>query len=1018
MSAIIQTYIKSIQQEFDTKQSVEHSFRPALKTLLESLNDKILAQNETQRITWVGMPDFTIKDAKNNTVNIWRIEAKDLYVDLHEDKNKEQIDRYRNAFDNFIYTNNLTFLFYRNGKLVDSVSLWSATRSQITWHTNDLFADNVLKLERLLRDFLSFQWLTISSPEKLAKAMAQKAQLIKYAIENIFADENERWALYSQYTTFKELLVHDLTEGQFADMYAQTIAYWLFAARLHDPELDTFSRAEAEKLIPKSNPFIRWLFKQIATDDEFDDRIAHVVDDLVHIFLHCNVLAILKNYGKQTKLHDPIIHFYETFLWEYDESMRKKRGVYYTPLPVVQFIVRGVDHILKTEFWIRNWIANTDKIDHDFMEQWKKVKKQIHRVQILDPAVWTGTFLNEVITYIYDNYFSWQWWVRPEYVSKDLLPRIWWFEILMASYTIAHVKLWLTLNDTWWNKDDRINIYLTNSLEEPHNNIWTLFSQQLAKESEDASRVKKEQPIMIVMGNPPYSVSSSNKWEWIQNLIVDYKKNLNERKINIDDDYIKFIRFAQYFVEKNKEWVVAYISNNSYIDGVTHRQMRKVLLETFDKIYIYDLHWNSKKKEKSPDGSVDQNVFDIMQWVSIIFAIRTDKKSKWFAEVYHYDSWWKRELKYEKLTNSLPTDVEWTKLKPQTPYFFFVPKDFDAEKRYLKWVKMSELFLEISSWIESQKDELTMQNTIEKITLIKNTFISQNISELKNLYKIKEWRDWNIASAKLDIMTNDPLIITVLFRLFDYKYTLFTWRLRGFLAWPRNLSAHLLHENIALLFTRQWKNDWPNTMITKNMISRHTLTSETTFAPFYLYDTNIDWNIVKKENINKALLPAFVQNENIENIINYIYAVLHSPTYRETYKEFLKIDFPRIPFTEDKDIFWKLVEKGSELRKFHLMEHEMSDKLTTTYPISWENIVEKPSFKENKVFINKNQYFDNIPQEAREFYIWWYQPAQKRLKDRKWEILSYKDIMHRQKIIIALINTHKIMKEIDEIKFL
>jgi hypothetical protein len=325
MSSLIQSYIASIQAEFDTQQSTEHSFRSALKTLLESIDPSILALNESQRITGVGMPDFTIKDKKNNTINIGWIEAKDLYVDLDEKKNSDQLGRYLKAFDNFIYTNNLTFHFYRNGKKVDTVTLGSCDRKNIARTTSDLFADNVLKLHRLLVDFLAYSGQTITSPEKLARAMAQKAQLIKYAIENIFAEEGQNASLYNQFLSFKDLLVHDLTEGQFADMYAQTIAYGLFAARLYDPILPTFSREEAEKLIPKSTPFIRWLFKQLASDDQFDDRVVHIVDDLVHIFLHCDVATILKTYGRGTQMQDPIIHFYETFLGEYDATMRKKR---------------------------------------------------------------------------------------------------------------------------------------------------------------------------------------------------------------------------------------------------------------------------------------------------------------------------------------------------------------------------------------------------------------------------------------------------------------------------------------------------------------------------------------------------------------------------------------------------------------------------------------------------------------------------------------------------------------------
>ena len=1060
MSSLIISYISSIQSEFNTGQSTEHSFRSALKTLLESLNPKILALNESQRITGVGMPDFTIKDTKNNTINIGWIEAKDLYVDLDEKKNSDQLGRYLSAFDNFVYTNNLTFKFYRGGKLVESVSLWSCDKKTITWNTSDLFGDATVKLERLLVDFLSYSGQTISSPAKLAHAMAQKAQLIKYAIQHIFQEDGDQAWLYSQYLTFKDMLISDLTEDQFADMYAQTIAYGLFAARLHDHNLDTFSRYEAEKLIPKSTPFVRWLFRQMANDDEFDDRVAHIIDDLVNIFLHTDVAGLLKQYNKETGRNDPIIHFYETFLWEYDPAMRKKRWVYYTPEAVVKVIVRGVDHLLKSEFGLSRGLADTSKIEHSFLEQGKKINKQVHRVQVLDPATGTGTFLDETIKYIHDTYFAGQAGAWSGYVGQDLLPRIWGFEILMASYTMAHLKLGLTLEHLGIDSsDERLNIFLTNSLEEPHDHLGTLFSAQLARESEEASKVKKEQPIMVVMGNPPYSVSSNNKWEWIQNLIADYKKNLNERKINIDDDYVKFIRFAQYFVDNNKEGIIWFITNNSYVDGVTYRQMRKTLMESFDKIYIYNLHGDGRKKEVTPEWWKDENVFDIMQGVSIIFAVK-NSTSKKLASVYHYDSYGKRDIKYERLEIQTIEDIKWEKLIPKEPYYFFVPKDFALEEKYNNGVKLDQLFSSISIGIETQNDVLTIRETVNDAQMVLNDFKHLSEDNIKTKYSInKEWRDRQISRAKNDVLSNDPHIVKILYRLFDDRYTIFSGCARGFLAWPRSLSSHIIQPNLSLIFTRQSKNTSSHIMVSKDMICRHALTWETTFSPLYLYNKWLDGEMTRSVNMDMSIVQGICERLGMEwdeqspsgllrasqwqgdgrstvwpeDIFDYIYAVLHSPTYRETYKEFLKIDFPRVPFTTDQEVFRQLVEKGHELRLRHLMEHQHSDALITTYPVGWDNKVEKIVFDASgddgllrssqwqvtgKVWINATQYVDHVPQVAREFYIWGYQPAQKWLKDRKDKTLSYEDIMHYQKIIVALTNTARVMEEIDGINFL
>jgi predicted helicase len=413
----------------------------------------------------------------------------------------------------------------------------------------------------------------------------------------------------------------------------------MFAARLHDPTLATFSRQEAAELIPKSNPFLRKLFGYIAGPD-IDDRIKWIVDSLVEIFLACNVEEILKKYnkfsspsGRSGGAEDPIIHFYETFLSEYDPKLRKARGVWYTPQPVVNFIVRAVDDILKTEFDLPQGLADTSKTKIKVDVQGKKVEQEVHKVQILDPATGTGTFLAEVVKHIHKK-FAGQQGIWSNYVETHLIPRLNGFELLMASYAMAHLKLDLLLKETGYKptetslrgtkqSDQRLRVYLTNSLEESHPDTGTLFANWLSSEANEANHIKRDNPVMVVMGNPPYSVSSNNKGEWIESLTADYKKNLNERNIQpLSDDYIKFIRYGQHFIEKTGEGILAYISNNSFIDGIIHRKMREELMKTFDKIYILDLHGNAKKKEVSPDGSVDQNVFDIMQGVSINIFVK------------------------------------------------------------------------------------------------------------------------------------------------------------------------------------------------------------------------------------------------------------------------------------------------------------------------------------------------------------------------------------------------------------
>ncbi|MBP8888290.1 MAG: N-6 DNA methylase, partial [Flavobacterium sp.] len=644
-------YIENINSKYKLGNATEHTFRGTLEQLIETIVPDIRATNEPKRQS-CGAPDYILTKVKKD-IPIGFIEAKDMGdKDLSGSKktgNKEQFDRYKASLGNLIFTDYLDFHLYRDGQFVTKIAIGEITDKGIVPLT-----ENFSSFENLIKEFCTHVGQTIKSSKKLAEMMAGKARLLSEVIEKaLTSDEthNEDSTLKDQMNAFKEILIHDITPKGFADVYSQTIAYGLFAARLHDPTLPTFSRQEAAELIPKSNPFLRKLFGYIAGPD-IDDRIKWIVDGLVEIFLACNVEEILKNYGKSTKMEDPIIHFYETFLSEYDPKLRKARGVWYTPKPVVNFIVRAVDDILKTEFDLPQGLADNSKTKIKIDLQGKKVEQEVHKVQILDPATGTGTFLAEVVKHIH-NKFKGQQGVWSNYVETHLLPRLNGFELLMASYAMAHLQMDLLLTETGFKptKDQRLKIYLTNSLEESHPDTGTLFANWLSSEANEANFIKRDTPVMCIVGNPPYASSSTNKGKWIESLTADYKKDLKEKSYNsLSDDYVKFIRFGQYFIDKNGSGILAYISNNSFIDGITHRQMRKHLLESFDKIYILDLHGNAKKKEVCLDGSVDQNVFDIMQGVSINIFVKTgNKKKNELGKVFHYDLQGKRDFKYDFL---------------------------------------------------------------------------------------------------------------------------------------------------------------------------------------------------------------------------------------------------------------------------------------------------------------------------------------------------------------------------------
>ena len=598
-------------------------FENLLKEIFESINVKRI-DHDAKAIDG-NKPDFVIRKFD---IPILYIEAKDIGVSLDKIEKSEQMARYF-GYANLVLTDYVEFRFYRNGfKYQEPIKI---ADYDIKNRTISPLPQNFELLNKTLIDFAQSHKEPIRSGEHLAKIMGGKAQRIRDNLLQFLSIASEKNSEINKiYNTLKKLLVHDLKTEAFADMYAQTLVYGLFVARYHDKTPENFTRREARELVPTSNPFLRHFFDHIVGAD-FDKRLEYIVDELCEVFSHADIPALMKQYfkddlwGNTQEGPDPVIHFYEDFLREYDAELRKKLGAYYTPQPVVRFIVRAVDHLLKKEFNLPSGLADTSKTQNG-----------IHKVQILDPAVGTGTFLSAVIRSIYlqlkDSGQIGRW---TTYVHHDLLPRLHGFEIMMAPYTIAHLKLSMAFKATGFKHfNRRLGIYLTNSLEEPDNigNLFTGFgfAESIAEESKEAAIIKNETPIMVVIGNPPYSVSSANKGDWILNLIKDYKKDLNERNIQpLSDDYIKFIRYAEHFIEKNKTGIVAMITNNSFLDGIIHRQMRKHLLETFDEIYVLDLHGNSKKKETAPDGSKDENVFDIKQGVAISIMIRkSDKKDK------------------------------------------------------------------------------------------------------------------------------------------------------------------------------------------------------------------------------------------------------------------------------------------------------------------------------------------------------------------------------------------------------
>ena len=1071
----IQGYLAEVRVLYASGSSTEHSFRPALAKLFGSIDPALTVINEPKHLTDVGAPDFVFN---RDDVAIGWCEAKDIGKDVRKfaatDYGKAQKERYKKGLPNLIYTNGLDFEFIREGEAVDFITVADPIP------TLPARAENFLMLENRLRDFAQVTPLSISSSSKLAAMMAGKAAIIKDIMGRaLVADMKVRDGtgtvtdLIGQYEAFKARLIHDITVAEFADVYAETIAYGLFAARLHDETPDTFTRAEALDLLPKTNPFLRELFIYIAGPN-LDERLRRVIDELCHVFCATDMDRVLRNFGKITKRNDPFLHFYEDFLAEYNPAKRKARGVWYTPEPVVNFIVRAVDELLKTEFGLADGLADTSKIkiDWDTGQNDPKtgkaatIKKEVHRVQILDPATGTGTFLAEVVKLVSERIKGVAPGQLSAYIERDLIPRLHGFELLMASYAMCHMKLDMILTRLGYKPSanpPRLGVYLTNSLEGGERVLQTFdfgIQRAIAEESKQANNVKRQTPIMCVVGNPPYSGISQNNGKWITDKIEDYKYvdgvHFAERRHWLQDDYVKFLRLAEYMIEQNGEGVLGFITNHGYLDNPTFRGMRWHLMQTFDRIHVLDLHGNSNKKEIGPNGTPDKNVFDIMQGVAIIVAVKHRHKSKApkpLAEVRHGELWGTRDGKYAQLWDGTAASLTPTVLPHKAPIHPFVLRDYDVEAEYAKGISVAKLMSANVAGIVTARDGLVIGLNTQELTERISAFADPAASDAEirgrffggkadGKYPAGDSRGWKLPSARKALQAADWRndIQSIAYRPFDTRSILsrpdmVDW---GRVEFMRNFQSGA---NLAASFTRtiEGGRGFADFLVHDLPITHHTLSIKEVnyLAPLYLYPdegtldksvrVNFDVKLFAQMRKAAGLTGPLTAPDGTDHfrrttgdarpdevkVFDYIYGVLHCPEYRTTYAEFLKIDFPRIPFPASPASFRTISEKGEALRRLHLMEDAAIG--ATPYPFygDGDSLVNKPRYENEKVWINADQYFDGVPAIAWGLHIGGYQPAQKWLKDRKGRALTYDDIRHYQRIIKVLVETSRIMRTIE-----
>jgi len=1080
-------YLHSIESAFATGQATEHTYRPALKRLLESLLPAVIATNEPKRSA-CGAPDFSVA---RNGLTIGYVEAKDTGVSLDDAEKSEQLQRYR-TLPNLILTDYLEFRWY-----VDGQPRGSARAGRI--RPDGKIARDLqgrAAVLALLSSFLEHAPAPIATPLDLARRMAVIAHEIRNLIIAALQHGLASQLLCDLRESFARALLPELDRPEkapeFADMYAQTLAYGLFAARCnHQGPPGSFRRIGAAAEIPKTNPFLRQLFETITGTQLNDEPYAGYVDDLVQLLSYADINAILAEFGKRTKQQDPIVHFYETFLSTYDPKLREMRGVYYTPEPVVSYIVRSVDLLLRERFGLAGGLAETSKTTYRNTAHTQPRDEQAPRVLILDPACGAGTFLYSVVDLIREQFKAQrnagQW---SGFVKEQLLPRLFGFELLMAPYAVAHLKLGLQLaghdltpeqQAIWaydFSGDDRLGIYLTNTLEEAERKVQTLYGplRAISDEANAAARIKRDMPILVVMGNPPYSGHSANRsWEnkdgkrvptFIGKLVRDYYfvdgQPLGERNPKwLQDDYVKFIRWAQWRIERTGAGILAFITNHGYLDNPTFRGMRQQLMKAFNDIYILDLHGSSKKKEKAPDGSKDENVFDIQQGVAIGIFVKEPKKKR-TAKVHHAELWGTRAGKYEQLRASDLAVTRWKLFAPTSPDYFFLWSERKSKDEYDKGWKASDIMPVQSVTVVTARDSLTVGWTEQDIWARVRHFAGLSGEEARQHYQLgKDSNDWKVALAQDDIRSSGPTksnCVPITYRPFDLRYTYYTGRTGGFICRPRSeVMRHLLsHRNVSLILMRQVTvhGGYTHAFVSRFLSDNRAFYSNRgnpVAAPLYLYPdpaTNGDLFTNGKGrhvNLNAEFIAEMEQRLNLrfidaatgdlaitfgpEDVFNYIYAMLHSPTYRLRYAEFLKIDFPRVPLTSSIDLFRTLCALGGQLAALHLLESPALAQPITNFPVGGSNHVDKgypkyyppgertPDSTEpidaGRVYINGQQYFNNVPPEVWGFHVGGYQVCDKWLKDRRERGITFDDHAHYRNIVKALHETIRLMAEID-----
>jgi len=1035
---MIDTYIEKIASITKRGDAREESYYPALAELLEWFSESIRKKKAHVTVlpkkTEAGNPDFRVWDGKHSQVGY--VEAKPPKANLDDIETSEQLKRYTSTFPNLILTNFYEFRLYRNGQRVTHVLLarpYIPTRLKAippAEHTGEFLA--------LLERFFQFSLPTKFTAESLAKELATRTsflrdQVIKEELRETSSAGAKR--ILGFYEAFQKHLIFNLKPDEFADLYAQTITYGLFAARTRAN--GAFNRILAYDLIPKTIGILRDIFHFVSFDPP--EQLQATVDDIAEILAVADVKNILQQYFKEGKGSDPIFHFYETFLAEYNPKERERRGVYYTPEPVVSYIVRSLDNILKEKFGRQDGFAT-------------------HSVTVLDPAGGTLTFLAEAAKIAVEEFVSkYGEGSKAKFIEDHILKHFFAFELMMAPYAAGHLKMGYLLEELGHklSVDERFQFYLTNTLEMEELAQTSLPGMaSLSEESHLAGEVKKEKPILVILGNPPYSGHSANKGDWIRDQIETYKmvdgKPLGEKNPKwLQDDYVKFIRFAQWKIDQIGEGVLGFITNHSYLDNPTFRGMRQSLMNSFDEIYILDLHGNSLKKEKAPDGSKDENVFDIQQGVAIALFVKR-KQSTTPKILMHHEIWGEREQKYEWLIKHELKKTDWSKLKPVSPFYLFVPRDERLSRRFQSYPSIPSIFPVNSVGIVTARDHFVIDFERAPLRRRIEQFANSSLDDsfVAQAFNLKNTGAWKLETARKKIVDDEErgkCYTQILYRPFDVRHLFYHDAVieRG----RREVMRHMLEANLGLVLPRRVETaiPWGHVFVADGIVE-HVVVSLKTIDycfPLYLYGESGSGGsgraggfsryqaafifdpaaayTIRRPNLSSTLLAeltnAYKKQPGPEEILHYIYAILFSNTYRKKYNEFLKTDFPHVPFTKDYKLFKKLAERGEKLVEIHLLKSKKLVKPIATCEGSGDLCVKKVTYDQNKarVHINPEKWFHGVSAEVWEYQIGGYQVAEKWLKDRKGRVLSSEEVAHYTRVVTALAETISIQGNLDEL---